>query len=106
MHSFSMSRIKGTGGFGNYRTQIGDAGAYYKGNYIILKPKESYKTTRNISLDDEYFSSVGKYEMSVRYGQFLTAKHKEKDVWRGTVPSNTITFTINNCRKKRASRSS
>jgi hypothetical protein len=97
--SFSVLRIKNNRVTSSYYDEIGDPSPYYEGKYYLLKPNESYQTIHSISLKGEYFDTKGEYQVNINYGQFLNKTFSEKAVWRGSVKSNTVTFTINKCQK-------
>lgn len=86
---------------GGSLTRVGDAGPHYEGEYLVLSPGESYKASRNIELDDEFFKSPGSYHLKVTYGQFLDAVFQEEIVWKGTVESEELNFKIVSCRAAR-----
>ncbi len=88
---------------GGYLTKVGDGGPDYEGEYIVLGPGESYKASRTIKLDDEFFNSLASYTMKVSYGQFLDRSFEGVAVWKGSVESNSLNFKLVRCKgqKKR-----
>lgn len=86
---------------GGSKTIVGDAGPNYEGEYFVLSPGQSYKATRIIKLDDEFFSSPGVYSMKVSYGQFLDMSFEGITVWKGSVESNDLNFKVKSCKSKK-----
>jgi hypothetical protein len=87
---------------GGSKTIVGDTGPNYEGEYLILSPGESYKASRTIKLDDEFFNSPGTYSMKVSYGQFLDKSLEGITVWKGSVESNILNFKVTSCKNKKA----
>ena len=86
---------------GGSLTKVRDGGPNYEGEYLILSPGESYKASRTIKLDDEFFNNVGSYRLKVTYGQFLDASFEGQPVWKGTVESKGLNLKMLNCKAAR-----
>lgn len=70
-----------------------------KPNFVILQPKETYKKNLNFIFDNEYFVKAGKYQMQIGYQQRKDEKFESFNVWQGTVFSNKILISTNQCAK-------
>lgn len=79
---------------GDVRVSIAEVAQPYEGNYIMLKPKESFETTHVFRLDDSFFEANRKYTFSASYGQFFRVKFEGNLVWKGVIDSNKINFQM------------
>lgn len=106
--SFAVKGSEGVAGSG-FKTIIGNPGPNYENKFIVLPPGESYKRPLTLPLKDNFFTSPSDYTVAVTYGQFgETASFNETKVFKGTVQSNEVAFTLVKCRentnkKRRAS---
>jgi hypothetical protein len=74
-----------------------DSGPHPKTKFVILKSKQTYKTTMAFSLNDRFFDTPGVYKMSIGYGQFTTNTYQGVPAFNGGVTSNNISFEITAC---------
>lgn len=86
---------------GGSLTIVGDGGPQYEGEYLVLRPHVTYRASRNIALDDEFFKNPGNYRLKITYGQFLNAVFQEHPVWKGTVESAELNLKIITCRARK-----
>lgn len=104
-YSYSRKRpvernVDGSASFpfdGGVQSTIGDPGPDYQGVYTILKPGQSYKSSRSVKVDSEFFNKPGEFKMKFAYGQFQDATLVDQAVWRGTVESNELKFRVRDC---------
>lgn len=89
------------------KTTTGDYGPtpYDETTYKILLPGELYKTTISISFSDEFFSENGPYTVSVTYGQFREYTFQGAALFKGTVQSNKVDFSIQSCGERQLRKS-
>lgn len=95
---------KGKSGVGGSRVSeaIGDPGpSLYEPDYLILRPGETFRETKNLPLKDDFFQIPGKYLMQLTYGHFRAATTNGVPVFAGTATSNEIEFEIAACGKRR-----
>lgn len=102
--SFRASSKKGKSGVGGSRVNevIGDPGpSLHEPDYLILRPGDTFRKTKNLPLKDDFFQIPGKYLMQLTYGHFREATTNGVPVFTGTVTSNEIEFEITACAKRR-----
>lgn len=85
---------------GGSRTMWGDPGPYDEGKYLVLKPGESFKDSRDLSLKEKFFKPGGKYTLQLTYSQFRETSFDGARVFNGSVSSNEIEFQTVTCRVK------
>ncbi|HEY0048556.1 MAG TPA: hypothetical protein VGB68_04680 [Pyrinomonadaceae bacterium] len=78
-------------------TVIGHHGPDYVGDYLILSAGQKFEDTSSFA-GSVYFNKTGIYTFELTYGQFLRDSFEEKEVWRGAVRSNKVTFEIVACK--------
>jgi hypothetical protein len=84
------------------RTEIGDPDpSQDEPDYLVLRPGETFRETKSLSLKDDFFQMPGKYLMQLTYRQFREAAVNGVSVFVGTVPSNEIKFEVIACGKRR-----
>jgi len=76
---------------------IANPGPYYRPRYVFLYPKQSYKKTSSLILDDAKFTFGRVYNLSISYGQFSRSMFHSIPVYQGSVDSNQVPITIINC---------
>jgi hypothetical protein len=62
--------------------------------YTVLPAGETYSTTVNVPLTEEFFHGKGSYKIKFTYGQFREYAFQAAKLFRGTVESNVLDFTI------------
>lgn len=71
----------------------GDPGPNYKGDYLVLAPKQSYGYERDFSIDGPFFEKGRNFTILLTYGQFMEVRFQGSPVWRGAVDSNLLRFS-------------
>lgn len=79
------------------RLSTADSGPHPKTKFVILKSKQTYKTSISFPLNDQFFDSLGVYKMSIGYGQFAKDNYQGVPAFNGGVTSNDISFEITPC---------
>lgn len=62
-----------------------------------LKPGKFYEDTQKIRARDDFFRTAGRYSITTSYGQFADWLKEGVDVFKGTVDSNELEFTLSDC---------
>lgn len=86
---------------GGSRTLWSDPGPSDEGKYLVLKPGESFRDRRDLSLMDKFFQAPGKYTLQLTYAQFRELTIDGARLFNGSVRSNEIEFKIIKCRGKK-----
>lgn len=77
-------------------TGTGHHGPDYVGDYLILSAGQKFAATHSYPAKF-HFEKPGTYTFELTYGQFLRDRLEGKEVWRGAVASNKVTFKIVAC---------
>jgi hypothetical protein len=85
-----------TGGSVQVMTKRGDCGPgqYNDITYRVLKAGETYRTTLNLPLEDKFFHGKGSYKITFTYGQFREYVFQSVKLFKGTVESNSMDFSV------------
>lgn len=78
---------------------IEDLGPEYEPDLVVLRPKEVAESSRTFSLSDEFFARPGEYTFKARYVQLRKLENLGEKAWKGTVDSNTLVVSLNDCKK-------
>lgn len=78
-------------------TGTGHHGPDYVGDYLILSAGQKFEDIHSYAAKS-HFEKPGTYTFKLTYGQFLRDGFEGKDVWRGAVTSNKVTFKIVACK--------
>lgn len=91
-----------TGGSVQVMTKRGDygPGQYNDSTYRVLKAGETYSTTLNLPLTDKFFRGKGSYKIQFTYGQFREYAYQGVKLFKGTVESNELDFSVVACSSK------
>jgi hypothetical protein len=76
---------------------IGHHGPDYVGDYLILSAGQKFEAAHSFA-GSTYFDKSGIYTFELTYGQFYRDSFEGKEVWRGAVKSNKVTFKIVACK--------
>jgi len=97
-----------TGGSVQTMTKRGDygPGQYNNSTYRVLKAGETYSTTLNFPLTDKFFRGKGSYKITFTYGQFREYVFQGAKLFKGTVESKALDFSVVACSSKEAKKSS
>lgn len=102
--TFKYSTLGSDGSIkGEIKTATGDFGLAAKdeSDYLILRPGQSYKTSRSFKFDEEFLNSANTLTVRMTYGQFLKPSASRLPLFIGTIDSNSPEFKIGNCQVKR-----
>jgi hypothetical protein len=70
----------------------------YRGDFLSLAPNGTFLGTETLHLsasENDFFENGYSYSVSLTYGFFSQEQVDGIDVWRGTVESNALCFTLN-----------
>lgn len=68
-----------------------------KDDFVILKPGEIYKSTKVVSLDDQFFKEESEVEFDVSYQQLEERDIGGISLWIGLTTSNKLKLQIKSC---------
>lgn len=78
-------------------TVTGHHGPDYVGDYLTLTAGQKFEATHSYGSKFN-FDKTGTYTFELTYGQFGRDSFEGKEIWRGAVTSNKVTFKIVACK--------
>lgn len=101
--SFVRSISSSKGASGGSLTIIGDDFSTPSDlrRYLILKPHQSYKETKEFSLTEKFFQAAASYSLAVTSRQFREGSQNGVPFFIGAVTSNQVGFELSICKRNK-----